>query len=237
MTEVTQTSAPVEAATTSRQEPEPRAGRVGRTLRLLAATVSLTLLALVAGGGAQSAAAQTTSNAFGTLKVSKVTGHARNGATFVGHYRVNRFLVRNHKTMAVGRLTGTLTRKSGATRHVSQRVRMPLNRAATRAANGPVPTVGTAARPPAAQGPAAPTAAVVTCQVLNLVLGPLDLNLLGLVVHLDRVVLNITAVPGAGALLGNLLCAVVGLLDGTGIGGLNGILTNLLNALLGILQA
>jgi hypothetical protein len=32
-------------------------------------------------------------------------------------------------------------------------------------------------------------------------------------VHLDRVHLNITAVPGAG----NLLCAVVGLLDGVGL--------------------
>jgi hypothetical protein len=73
--------------------------------------------------------------------------------------------------------------------------------------------------------------------VLNLVLGPIDLDLLGLVVHLDKVVLHITAVPGAGALLGNLLCAVLSLLDGTGIGGLSGILANLLNAILGILQA
>jgi hypothetical protein len=45
------------------------------------------------------------------------------------------------------------------------------------------------------------------------VLGPLDLNLLGLVVHLDQVVLNITAVPGAVNLLGNLLCAVANLLN------------------------
>jgi hypothetical protein len=51
------------------------------------------------------------------------------------------------------------------------------------------------------------------------------------------VVLNITAVPGAGNLLGNLLCAILGLLDGTGIGGLSGILVNILNAILGILQA
>ena len=50
--------------------------------------------------------------------------------------------------------------------------------------------------------------------VLNLVLGPLDLNLLGLVVHLNQVVLDIIAVTGAGNLLGNLLCAVAGLLDG-----------------------
>ena len=56
----------------------------------------------------------------------------------------------------------------------------------------------------------------VSCPVLNLVLGPLNLNLLGLEVHLNQVHLNITAIPGAGNLLGNLLCAVAGLLDGTG---------------------
>ena len=52
-----------------------------------------------------------------------------------------------------------------------------------------------------------------TCDILHLTLGPLDLNLLGLVVHLDQVVLDITAQSGAGNLLGNLLCAVAGLLD------------------------
>ena len=47
-------------------------------------------------------------------------------------------------------------------------------------------------------------------------LGPLDLNLLGLRVQLNQVVLDVTAVPGSGNLLGNLLCAVAGLLDGPG---------------------
>ncbi|HWK10754.1 MAG TPA: hypothetical protein VNR64_11920 [Vicinamibacterales bacterium] len=55
-----------------------------------------------------------------------------------------------------------------------------------------------------------------SCQILTLVLGPLHLNLLGLVVDLNQVVLNITAVPGAGNLLGNLLCAVANLLNGGG---------------------
>jgi uncharacterized membrane protein YoaK (UPF0700 family) len=50
------------------------------------------------------------------------------------------------------------------------------------------------------------------------------------------VVLNITAVPGAGNLLGNLLCAVAGLLDGTGLPTLNEILANLLNSILGLLR-
>ena len=54
------------------------------------------------------------------------------------------------------------------------------------------------------------------CDILNLDLGPLDLNVLGLQVDLAPVVLDITAVPGAGNLLGNLLCAVAGLLDGNG---------------------
>lgn len=53
------------------------------------------------------------------------------------------------------------------------------------------------------------------CKILNLVLGPLHLNLLGLVVNLNRVHLTITAVRGPGNLLGNLLCAVAHLLDGS----------------------
>ncbi len=44
-----------------------------------------------------------------------------------------------------------------------------------------------------------------TCQVLQLTLGPLDLDLLGLVVNLNQVKLNITATRGAGV-LGDLFC-------------------------------
>ena len=52
------------------------------------------------------------------------------------------------------------------------------------------------------------------CDILTLALGPLDLDLLGLRVALDEVNLLIEAIPGAGNLLGNLLCGVAGLLDG-----------------------
>jgi len=74
------------------------------------------------------------------------------------------------------------------------------------------------------------------CNILNLDLGPLNLDLLGLVVDLSPVSLDVTAVPGPGKLLGNLLCAVAGLLDQGPTGGLNGILNDLLgiiNRLLG----
>jgi hypothetical protein len=47
------------------------------------------------------------------------------------------------------------------------------------------------------------------CTVLDLVLGPLDLNLLGLMVHLNRTELRITADPNGG-LLGSLLCSLAG---------------------------
>ncbi len=72
-----------------------------------------------------------------------------------------------------------------------------------------------------------------SCDILNLVLGPLDLNLLGLEVHLNQVILDIVATSGAGNLLGNLLCAVAGLLDG---GAALGQIAALLNQILGILN-
>ena len=75
-----------------------------------------------------------------------------------------------------------------------------------------------------------------SCQILNLVLGPLNLNLLGVVVTLNQVVLNITAVPGAGNLLGNLLCAVANLLNAGGpLANLLGQLSTLLNQIIGAL--
>ena len=67
------------------------------------------------------------------------------------------------------------------------------------------------------------------CTILTLDLGPLHLDLLGLVVDLAPVNLDVTAVPGAGNLLGNLLCAVAGLLDG---GGPLGRIASLLNRIL-----
>jgi hypothetical protein len=71
-----------------------------------------------------------------------------------------------------------------------------------------------------------------SCQVLKLVLGPLHLNLLGLVVDLygqnksSPVVVTINAVPSQG-LLGQLLCGLAG---GTGINSLSG-LQSLLSSL------
>jgi len=56
------------------------------------------------------------------------------------------------------------------------------------------------------------------CDILNLDLGPINLDLLGLVVNLDNcdggpIELDITAEPGSGNLLGNLLCSLTHILD------------------------
>jgi hypothetical protein len=48
---------------------------------------------------------------------------------------------------------------------------------------------------------------LASCKVLDLILGPLDLNLLGLMAHLDQVHLQITADP-LGGVLGRLFCAL-----------------------------
>jgi hypothetical protein len=74
----------------------------------------------------------------------------------------------------------------------------------------------------------APLSIVDPCTILDLTLGPLHLNLLGLVIDLNQVHLTITAVNGPGNLLGNLLCAVAHLLDNTGLGNA---LQNLINSI------
>jgi hypothetical protein len=62
-------------------------------------------------------------------------------------------------------------------------------------------------RVPLSKQTAAASAAVPACPVLNLILGPLHLDLLGLVVDLNKVNLVITATPGGGT-LGNLFCTL-----------------------------
>ena len=104
-------------------------------------------------------------------------------AAFNGTYTIQRFAVRTGQLVAVGTLTGTVT---NTTTGVTQAVSQSL---------------------------ALPVSATGSCDILHLTLGPLDLNLLGLQVHLNQVVLDITAQSGPGNLLGNLLCAVAGLLD------------------------
>ena len=97
---------------------------------------------------------------------------------------------------------------------------------------------------PAVQNAAAASAATpaVITQVLNLHLGPINLDVLGLQVKTSQICLDVSATSGPGNLLGNLLTSIANLLNGgtslgSILGGLTGSqLTTLLNGLTGLLN-
>ena len=178
-----------------------------RGIRLVAAIVALTTLALV---GTAATATAKPPNTGGTL-TSTVSGTASSAGqtvgTATGTFTPTRFQASNGQLLATGQVTVTVTDLAGN-------------------------VIGTASQTVTD----VVTQADATCQILNLTLGPLDLNLLGLVIHLDTVHLTITAVSGPGNLLGNLLCAIAGLLNQPG--GLSAVLTqiaSLLNQILALL--
>jgi hypothetical protein len=128
-----------------------------------------------------------------------VVGTVVGGGTFNGALNITSFAVRDGQVVALGTVTGVATNAAGAATSVLTTVAAPVSVAQT------------------------------TCAILHLDLGPLFLDVLGLQVNWSQVILDITAQAGPGNLLGNLLCAVVGLLDNPGG------LARLLNDLLGIL--
>ena len=151
--------------------------------------------ALLLVGGAGPAAAQTPSTPF--TKVVKMTATAKNGTKFTGTYTISRFTQRSGKVYAVGTLKGRL--KGRSVRRAS--VKIPVTTTRRQAAG-------------AAQIPGAPPNPTPgACQILDLELRPIFLNLLGLQLQTSRIELLLEAVPGANALLGNLLCAITGILD------------------------
>jgi hypothetical protein len=89
-------------------------------------------------------------------------------------------------------------------------------------------TVGTQTVNTTALIPVTALQATGTCSILDLTLGPLHLDLLGLVVDLNQVHLTITGQTGPGNLLGNLLCGLANALNGGQAGGLAGLLNRLL---------
>src|SRR5262245_22402949 len=87
--------------------------------------------------------------------------------TFAGTFDITQFRVNNAGDLvAVGTLAGTsISRGGDVMSTVSRTVEIPVTKLV---------------------GEHTETALAATCQILHLELGPLDLNVLGLVVHLDR---------------------------------------------------
>ncbi len=198
--------------------------RLAAPVALLVSLMLTTTVALVWGSAATSAATSRAAAAArpvaegpgGELRSRIVGGETANGREVTGKFVPLHFTKRNGKVFVRGLVQGVVHNADGSTARrfgVMRTVRVKSIEGT------PIRTARAAARGAA-------------CDILHLVLGPLDLDLLGLQIHLNRVVLNIDADPGPGNLLGNLLCSVAGLLDG-GLNGLLGRLTRLLNRILG----
>ena len=185
-----------------------------KRLGALSLGVILTMtIAFGAFAGVASAKKPGTGSGGGTVATVPVDGTLADGTGAVeGTFAISRFTTSGGVLQAVGTFTGTVTDDLGNVLATgSEQIALPVD---LQQSTG-------------------------SCEILDLVLGPLNLDLLGLVVFLDTVHLNITAEPGPGNLLGNLLCAVAGLLDGNlptgGLGGLLNQLATLLNQILSIL--
>lgn len=172
-------------------------------------------------GGA--AGATTRADSFTNIPLKGDVGSGNK--TFKGHADIKRFVKRNGHIKAVTRINGVIKHGDGSTfRTVTDKKRLLT-----------VSKIGTGDGVTKLSSSASASAA--TCPILHLTLGPLDLNLLGLVVHLDKVVLTIDAQSGPGNLLGNLLCAIAHLLDQSPLSGQNlAAIKDILNAILGILN-
>jgi hypothetical protein len=91
-----------------------------------------------------------------------------------------------------------------ANRNLKLATRANAHKLTTAAHRSGLATKGIGYTVPVRQGQAAQPG---PCKILDLVLGPLHLNLLGLIVDLNQVHLQITADP-AGGILGSLLCSL-----------------------------
>jgi hypothetical protein len=126
--------------------------------------------------------------------------------TFTGTVTITRFATEGGQIVAVGTAVGDVTNiVTGAVIHINQ-----IFEALVSNLSG-------------------------TCEILQLDIGPIHLDLLGLVVDLSAIHLTIDAQSGPGNLVGNLLCQIAALLDGPILATTLLTLVGLLNQLIGIL--
>ena len=212
---------------------------------LLAALMGTLLLAPMSPAAAETSNAEPVKNTFNNIPV---TGTVAGGGAFEGLLNITSFEAEgDQQLVAVGTLSGVLKDlPNGETKEVqNQAVRWPVKsingKALPQKSAAVVPddlNAGLLARLASTgddglqQIPPTPG----SCTILTLDLGPLNLDLLGLHVALNEVNLLIEAIPGASALLGNLLCAIAGLLDPGGfLPGVLGQIATLLNQIIGLL--
>jgi hypothetical protein len=143
-----------------------------------------------------------------------ISSHDQQGHNFQGVLNITGFAKSDAdptKVVALGTVSGKVTGQGIGNQSVTQDVTLPVS----------------------ATGSESSIRSQATCQVLNLVLGPIDLSLLGLVLHVNQINIRLTA-NTAGGILGQLLCSLAGPISGLNVDDLLNLLTNILNALLGV---
>lgn len=189
-------------------------------IALIGAVASLTLglVAVPAASAANGTSHKPKNNPAPLYTVRGIQGASKNGKQFKGSYGIQRFTVGNLNGKRGVYAVGVLKGKFGGRQINLYNVKMPAGLTGA--------TPGTAK-------------AAAVCPVLNLVLGPVNLNLLGLQVTLAGgsvtpgtpgtlpITLNLTAISGPGNLLGNLLCGLSNALNGPGTGGIGTLLGQL----------
>ena len=191
----------------------------------LAATAVMISCALMLLGGTGVASAQ--DGPARLTQVVPISGKSTKGnKQFSGTYTIERFIAKGNKLYSVGTLKGKL----GSKKVTKDNVRLPAT-----VANASAPAAGQA-RASQVPLPLPPLPAGNACSILSLDLGPINLNLLGLVARTNQIQLRIDAVQGPGNLLGNLLCGITGILNPSGALANTplGQLSQILNALLAL---
>jgi hypothetical protein len=166
-----------------------------------------------------------------------VTGTFARGGEFRGTISINRFAQRGNQIVAIGFVTGVLSRGGGSigtavAGEVSWPVRVSSGGLSAASDRSPeLAPSGRVIRAAWASGVSAEPSFLrvqaETCPVLNISLGPVNVNLLGLQVALSAVALDLTGVTGTP--LGDLVCSASDLL------GQVAAVVNLLNSVLGLI--
>jgi len=148
-----------------------------------------------------------------------VTGLIAGGGSFSGTLTINRFAVRHGKPVAIGAISGSIKTSSGSQTVVHASLELPVMisdatglRLQRDTSDLDRPTI---------------RFIQATCGIVRVAIGGTDVDLLGLMTHLDPVTLQLNG--DSGGVLGNLVCQVLTLLNN--VVGLVGVL----NAILGVL--
>lgn len=174
--------------------------RIRVVFSAVVASLALAVVGVPAAGAATNTGGVPATTDAGPLMTIPMKGVvAKTGKQFNGTYGIYKFVVKDGKVWSVGTLKGKLKGKNVRRGNVMM----------------PASLTGDSTGASAAQSG--------SCTVLHLVLGPVNLNLLGLKVTLgggtqanQPIVLDITAQQGGG-LLGDLLCNLTNLLNQGGL--------------------